>query len=103
MDEIVNQFKAEEEEIKGYLMKSGLNELSSTIFIDTIKSNDPDKKAERNVSIKQLAEILKGRSCALQNWYIYDLLSKVTGLSPSYINRIAYEKDPASILKTRVA
>ena len=94
------QFQAEEDVITSNLLKTGMPETEIKLFIDIIKNTDPARKAERNIYIKTIANTLKGRICALQNWYIHDILSKVTGLAPTYIMRIAYDPDPARIIKT---
>lgn len=101
MQKIVNQFKAEEEVIMNNLKKSGLPETEVRLYIDIIKTTDPLRKGERNIFIKYIANILRSRACALQIWYIHDLLSKVTGLAPGYVSRIAYDPEPEKIIKAR--
>jgi len=101
MEETKNQFKTEEDVITLNMDKAGYAPFDIMDWIEAIKCKEPDKKVARNIAISLIAEVLKSKVCALQKWYIHDILAKVSGLAPTYIQRICYASDPAEILKIK--
>lgn len=94
----INQTETEESVISS-LLKLGYpdKEITNTLLI--IKSDNPDLKAQRNVTIRELAKILKGTQTGLRPWLVYDMLSKVTGLSPQTIKVISNSRNPKKFIK----
>jgi len=102
MQKIVIQYQAETEVVKSNLRMAGVGQLEADKYIQIITDADPQRKAQRNIYIKRIADILRSRACALQIWYIHELLSKITGLAPAYVARIAYNPEPNKIIKTQI-
>jgi uncharacterized protein (DUF2249 family) len=98
---IDNQLKAEEDIILTSLTQAGMDKEEAGEYLEIIKDKDPAKKGYRNTIIKEVAEMMKRRPCSFQKWYVHEILSKITGLVPGYIDRIVYDPDPASIIKTK--
>ena len=98
---IGNQVETIEETIRENLLKAGMDLIEANNCIEALTDTDPSKKANRNVIIKEVILTMKKRPCSLQKWYVHDLISRFTGLAPGYIHRIAYDPDPASIIKSK--
>ncbi len=95
------QFKTEENEIRNNLVKAGYPAEDIDYRINMLKNHDLDKKTLRNSIIREIAVVMKGRVCAIRKYRVNEILSRVTGLSPNYINTIANYIDPTKILKDR--
>ena len=88
MNAIKYQFEAEENMLRQNLRKAGYNrgEINHKM---TLLKNGESRKTDRNLIIRELAVVLKKRPCGLQAWYVQEMISKVTGLSPKYIQVIS--------------
>lgn len=96
-----NQYITEEDTLIINMKKAGIEDVEIQLSLEIIKNDDPLRKAERNIYLQYIANILRKRPCALRTWYIHDILSKITGLAPGYISMICYSPDPASIIKSK--
>jgi hypothetical protein len=93
------QFKTEELEVRNTLKKLGYTDDYIESQMSAILNSDPDFKALRNEVIREVSKLLKGIKSGLRPWLVYDLLSKVTGLSTSYIREISNSINPTKKLK----
>ena len=101
MEVTKNQFRAEENVIRENLQRAGYESCDIDVYIDSLRCSDPLKRAQRNIAIREVAEVMRGKFCALQVWYVEEVISKVAGLTPLYIKRISSLTDPTSILRKR--
>jgi hypothetical protein len=99
MQETMPQFKTEELEVRNTLKKLGYTDDYIESQMSAILNSDPDFKALRNEVIREVSKLLKGIKSGLRPWLVYDLLSKVTGLSTSYIREISNSINPTKKLK----
>jgi hypothetical protein len=88
MNTLKNQFKEEEEIIKENLRKAGYPADEIETKLNILKDSYA-RKDYRNEVIREITLALKKRPCAMQAWYIQEIISKVTGLSPKYIQVIS--------------
>lgn len=99
MNSIVNQFITEENEIRANLKKAGYSDDDIDARFALLKNQDPDAKIRRNSAIREIAVVMKKYPVALKSFKVHDLIAKVTGLSPNYINQICTQVDPTKLLK----
>jgi len=85
----MNQFRTEEHEIRNALKKVGCTEDYINEQMDVLLSNDPIFKGIRNEVIREVSKLLKGTRSGMRPWLVYDLLSKITGLSAIYLREIS--------------
>jgi hypothetical protein len=97
MQEPKYQFEAEDQIIRENLDKAGYFSFDVEDMLKIIKDKSPDKKIERCQMIRVISEVLRGNICALQSWYVHNLLAKICGFTPSYIKRISYTMNPEDI------
>ncbi len=99
MESPLNQFQTEEQLIRITLKQRGFNDEFINNAMDAIKNDEPEQKIYRNIMIREVAKILKGVGVSFRPYYVTELLSKITGLSPNYITTISLSKNPQNILK----
>jgi hypothetical protein len=102
MQEPKNQYETEEQLIRESLLKVGYSkeEIDDRLF--ALKNDSPQIKGIRNVFIREISDILKNRPYGMQAWYVQEILSKVTGLSPKYIQVIANTLKSLSLIKGHI-
>jgi len=88
MNALKNQFETEENMLRDNLRKAGYSSADIESKIAVLK-NTGSRKNDRNIVIREIALVLKKRPCALQAWFVQELISKITGLSPKYIQVIS--------------
>jgi hypothetical protein len=97
---ISSQFETEENIIaKSLIERAGYELFHASDLIYAIEDKDPTHRKERNHAIKEVSCILKSNKCALRPYYVFSLLSKISGLSPGYIQRISNSENPVEMLK----
>jgi hypothetical protein len=99
MQEPKYQYEAEEQLIRESLLKVGYSEDEIEIRLVALRTDLPEIKGIRNVYIREISDILKKRPYGMQAWYVQEIMSKITGLSPKYIQVIANTLDPLSLIK----
>lgn len=86
------QFEAEETILRQNLRKAGYKN-GEINYKMTLLKNGESRKTDRNLIIRELAIVLKRRPCGLQAWYVQEMISKVTGLSPKYVQVISNSRN----------
>ena len=81
------------------LEKLGYPEEFINSRICSLKDNDPNNRVQRVLVINEISRILKGVGVSYRPYYVHELLSKITGLSPNYIQVISNTINPENILK----
>lgn len=99
MQQIKNQFKAEEKVITENLIKAGYSILVAMAMVEHLKIKSLDKKPDRNLMVREISVILRGNICNLRSWYAHDLIAKISGLSPDTTKRLSYTRSPFDIPK----
>ncbi len=100
MQLISSQFESEEKIITDNLVKAGFDMFGATDLVTLIENRDPANKAMRNLAIKKVSDLLRSNICGLRTGYAHSLLAKISGLSYGYVQRIAYDSNPAAIIKS---
>lgn len=92
MNAIRNQFETEECILRENLRKAGYKRGEINFKITMLK-NSESRKTDRNHIIRELTVILKRRPCGLQAWFVQEMISKITGLSPKYVQVISNSRN----------
>jgi hypothetical protein len=95
------QFETEESIVRENLLKAGFHPEDISKKIESLKLADPEMKVERNIIINQISKAMRSRPCALQAWYVYELLSKLSGLVPEYVRIISTTNEPDKLIINR--
>jgi len=99
MQNINNQFESEEKTVRESLLKMGFHAVIVEDMLSVIKSKDPALRFKRNETLRETANLLKGTRSGLRPWLVYDLLSKISGLTVNYMQRICQNINPVNMLK----
>lgn len=97
---IKNQAETEEKIIGDYLIKAGVSLKDLGDLFIAIENKTHNYKGMRNRAIKKVSDILRSNACGLRTAYAHSLISKVSGLSYGYVQRIAYDPHPENIIKS---
>jgi hypothetical protein len=101
MQSTIDQLTTEERVIKDNLLKAGITMDAIEEKLRIAKDSSANNKPARNIAIKEIADIMRGQECALQSWYVQGILSKITKLSPNYIQIISNTTNPADLLRNK--
>lgn len=99
MESVLDQVQTEEQLVRKILQERGFTAEFIDSAMNAIKDPEPEQKIYRNIMIREVAKILKGVGVAFRPYYVTDLLSKITGLSPNYISTISLSRNPQNMLK----